>query len=113
MKKITIETNKGEVRAFIELVSIYYNKKKELEKEDNRWIMITDHITNVFKRLINRLVKIADEPDARRMKFSVKRGEGVAMLHMLFYIDGLALPFSYYINNVMTIYFGKLDQALK
>ncbi len=112
MKKITIETNKGELKAFIELIAIYYNKKKELEKEDTRWIMVTGYITDIFKRLINRLYKIAEEPDAKRMKFSLKRAEGVAVLHMLLYIDSLKLPFSYYINNVMTTYIGNLDQAL-
>ncbi len=113
MKKITIETRKGELKAFIELIAIYYGQKSELEQQDNRWVMISENIAGIFKRLINRLYKAADEPDAKRMKLSVKRGEGVAMLHMLLFVDSLELPFSHYINNVISTYVGKLDQALK
>ena len=111
-QKRELQTSKGELKALMEIIAIYYEGRKKLEQTDNKWIMVTYFIFSIFKKLINRLAKVSDEANGKSMKVSLKHAEAVALLLMLQYIDSLSLPFGYYSTHVILSFIGTLDRAL-
>jgi hypothetical protein len=112
-KKVKLLTSKGEAKALVHLISLYYGIKQQLEEQDICWVLVSASIFALFQKLITRLAKLEDEPSGKALTLTLKQHDAVALLKMLQQIDSLGFYFDFYTANVLLSFIATLDQSIK